>query len=115
MINIFKKHILLKSVVIICFRRGPNKYTRTWEDEAAYVKVAPTNVKTKKQKKPNGNNTEDFPPLVKTSETEDNSLNDCQQSTENTYSNERRSSNELHISNESQQKDSNVNRKSVEK
>lgn len=42
------------------FRRGPNKYTRNWEDEDAYNKPAPVRVKKIVKK---SNRKEDFPAL----------------------------------------------------
>lgn len=45
------------------YSRGPNKYTRTWEDEAAYAK-APLPSRQKKQTRPR-KSSEEFPPLVK--------------------------------------------------
>nr|CAI5827231.1 unnamed protein product [Callosobruchus analis] len=53
------------------YGRGPNKYTRNWEDEEAYnSKPAPkAKITTKKQSRPN-KNIEDFPPLI-TTDTED--------------------------------------------
>ncbi|XP_057653796.1 protein CASC3 [Diorhabda carinulata] len=47
------------------YGRGPNKYTRNWEDEEAYNKPSPV---VKRGKKPlNRNNQEEFPPLIKNS------------------------------------------------
>lgn len=51
-------------IKFVAFSRGPNKYTRTWEDEAAYAK-APLPARTKKQVRPKKSN-EEFPPLVNT-------------------------------------------------
>lgn len=48
--------------IISCYSRGPNKYTRNWEDEDAYGK--PTNVVTKPNpRKPRSKKQEEFPPL----------------------------------------------------
>jgi protein CASC3 len=43
------------------YGRGPNKYTRNWEDEDAYNKPPPTRVKKPPVKKPSRG--EEFPPL----------------------------------------------------
>uniref|UniRef100_A0A6P7G719 Protein CASC3 n=1 Tax=Diabrotica virgifera virgifera TaxID=50390 RepID=A0A6P7G719_DIAVI len=49
------------------YGRGPNKYTRNWEDEEAYTKPAPVR---KEKKNLNRKSREEFPPLVRdTSET----------------------------------------------
>ncbi|CAG9863824.1 unnamed protein product [Phyllotreta striolata] len=50
------------------YGRGPNKYTRKWEDEDAYNKPPVPTVK--KGKKPNSRKIEEFPPLVRTSDSE---------------------------------------------
>lgn len=105
--------------MILFFRRGPNKYTRTWEDEAAYTKATAT-IKTKKQRRPETKNGEDFPPLVKNDENRqspDSSLHDKHPSNGNQSSNENRSSSEYYSGNESnKRKDQNYNtRKSQER
>lgn len=107
------------------FRRGPNKYTRTWEDEAAYVKAVPTNTRTKKQRGPQSKNTEEFPPLVKSTEKrqiiDNNSFNDNQGSNDNQFSYDNQSSNENRSSTENgspienKRQDHNHNRKSLER
>lgn len=50
------------SFFIYIFRRGPNKYTRNWEDEDAYNKPAPA--RPKKPGRPK-KTSEEFPPLVR--------------------------------------------------
>ncbi|EFA07541.2 barentsz [Tribolium castaneum] len=51
------------------YGRGPNKYTRNWEDEDAYNKPPPLIRKKKPLRKPNQG--EDFPPLNRSSNQED--------------------------------------------
>jgi len=47
-------------IYIACFlSRGPNKYTRNWEDEDAYGKTTPGRTNTRRFHKSN----EDFPAL----------------------------------------------------
>ncbi|KAJ8926082.1 hypothetical protein NQ315_009938 [Exocentrus adspersus] len=47
------------------YGRGPNKYTRNWEDEDAYSKPA-TATRPKKLVRPKRTTDEEFPPLVRT-------------------------------------------------
>lgn len=54
------------------FSRGPNKYTRNWEDEDAYSKPPATTPK-KSGKKPIPSQTlEEFPPLINNSASDQN-------------------------------------------
>lgn len=49
--------------IILCFlRRGPNKYTRNWEDEDAYGKVAGSTPNKSAGRKSN-RSSEEFPAL----------------------------------------------------
>lgn len=82
-----------QTVTCYHFRRGPNKYTRTWEDEAAYVKAAPTKIRTKQQREPHSSS-EEFPPLVKSTENKklpDNITDENQPPSDNNSINEKRS------------------------
>ncbi|XP_074037445.1 CASC3 exon junction complex subunit isoform X2 [Leptinotarsa decemlineata] len=51
------------------YGRGPNKYTRNWEDEDAYNKPQPVVHRPKKTTRP-GKESEEFPPLVRESTSE---------------------------------------------
>lgn len=58
-----------QTLYCVSFRRGPNKYTRNWEDEDAYNKPAAKAIVKKTPKKlSNGNSSEEFPPLIKNSD-----------------------------------------------
>ncbi|CAH1164399.1 unnamed protein product [Phaedon cochleariae] len=53
------------------YGRGPNKYTRNWEDEDAYNKPQPTVTRPKSQRRPRKDTDEEFPPLVRDNSQED--------------------------------------------
>ncbi|CAH2011216.1 unnamed protein product [Acanthoscelides obtectus] len=64
------------------YGRGPNKYTRNWEDEEAYNKPAPkAKLPAKKQSRPI-KNVEDFPPLISDQSGDTHPANDSIDSSE---------------------------------
>lgn len=54
--------MLYVSIILNYFSRGPNKYTRTWEDEDAYKPSKP--IKTTTVKKSRRKSQEEYPPLT---------------------------------------------------